>query len=193
MTVIEALRTATESLHRQLEARLCVGARGATTHDYAAFLAGMYGWLAPLESRIWAAPWPREVEAERRCVKTFWLTTDLVAMGRPLAEVYALPRCADRPDVTDEASRYGLAYVIEGSMLGGKVLLQRLARHHPSAYRPRYLQGYGDDTGLLWRAFLVSLEARSASSPAFAATAARAAQHAFRSLDAWFRSQGLSQ
>ena len=60
-------------------------------------------------------------------------------------------------DVRD-ARAWGVAYVIEGSRLGGQVLYRRLAE--PLAPHPlRYLQGAGGQTGARWRAFLESLRA----------------------------------
>lgn len=58
---------------------------------------------------------------------------------------------------------WGLAYVVEGSQLGGQFLYRRLAPRlapHPL----RYLQGTGADTHLRWKAFTRLLNANVQSS-----------------------------
>jgi heme oxygenase len=62
------------------------------------------------------------------------------------------------PDSASPAYRWGVAYVIEGSQLGGAVLHARLAVRlapHPL----RYLRGEAGGPGPRWRAFMIALRA----------------------------------
>lgn len=84
------------------------------------------------------------------------------------------------PSGASAAYRWGVAYVVEGSQLGGAVLYKRLAQQlapHPL----RYLRGAGEaGPGPRWRAFMEALRAgvrgrrrwpRPAPAPAMRSTA----------------------
>ena len=119
------LRAATADLHAAVDARFSGSFEGAAT--YAAFLAALASALVPLERALEASgigqtlpDWPR-----RR--RTEVLLADLAILGA------ALPALAQPPDVKGEARQFGVAYVLEGSRLGGKLLLrQALDREHTS-------------------------------------------------------------
>ncbi|MCW5734077.1 MAG: hypothetical protein KIS73_08125 [Enhydrobacter sp.] len=96
---------------------------------------------------------------------------DLQALGA------ALPREIDPPLVGGEARQFGIVYVLEGSRLGGKLLMRRALAHPDFRVRAatRFLShGAGFD---LWSSFLVRLEASPAVTrePDEAVAGARAA------------------
>lgn len=88
------------------------------------------------------------------------------------------------------AFRWGLAYVVEGSQLGGQVLHRRLAKRlapHPL----RYLQGRGgDQSGARWRDFIGRLHTEVRSADAISAACA-AAGAAFDGLTSDLRAAGV--
>jgi heme oxygenase len=152
---LAALRSATASRHQQLDSGLAIGAPDASLTDYAAHLAMLRAWLAPLQA------WLDGFQDGPRCDQAGRLALidqDLADQGMPPA-----PRTADAPpswpswpSTASAAYRWGVCYVIEGSQLGGAVLHQRL--HERLAPHPlRYLKGIDAGPGPRWRVFMQAL------------------------------------
>jgi heme oxygenase len=154
---VAALRSATASRHQELDSGLPIGAPDASLHDYAAHLAMLRAWLAPLQD--WLAGFadgPQFDQAGRLAL----IGQDLAEPGMPVAPVpsSALQPAAAWPADASPAWRWGVCYVIEGSQLGGAVLYQRL--HERLAPHPlRYLKGDAAGPGPRWRAFMQALRA----------------------------------
>jgi len=182
---LAALRAATAGLHANLEAGLPIARPHAGRAEYAAHIAAMHGWLAPFEASLWGDEWPREIDAAERARKREWLEAD-IEIARADGFLTAPPRCAiAAPSFDTLAQRIGWAYVVEGSTLGGRVLLARLHRTlHP--WPARFLVAYGNEGARRWRDFRAVVE-RKLSLPCEIDEASRAAAQAFESLDAWFR------
>lgn len=186
---LAGMRQRTRSLHIALENTLRIASPAAGRAEYVRHIAAMWGWLQPLESRLWRQRWPAAIEAHRRG-KGRWLRQDIdVARAAGFLDEPP-PLCAHPHDFTQPAVRYGWAYVIEGSMLGGQVLHRQLAaRLHP--WPLRFLQGYGHEAGELWRGFLATL-AEEVRTPAQVDAASEAAAAAFQSVGEWLRGQGAA-
>jgi len=164
------LRAATADLHAKVDARFVRSFEGSAA-DYAGFLSIMAAGLLPAERALERASIHEIVPDwdERR--RATLLLDDLQALGA------APPREADPPLVEGEARQLGIVYVLEGSRLGGKVLLRRALSHPDSRVRAatRYLS-HGADRDL-WSSFLVRLESSAAvnGAPDEAVAGARAA------------------
>lgn len=187
---LAALRARTHALHTGLESRMLLARPGADRGDYARYVAAMRGWLAPLEPALWCAPWPAQIEPAMRACKTGWLDEDLRAARVDGYGDEAAARCDPAPPLDDPATRFGWAYVIEGSMLGGRVLAHRLGSRL-APWPMRFLRGYGEGTGRRWHDFLDAL-AGEVTSAAQIDTAAEAAAHAFGSIGDWFGQRGIA-
>jgi heme oxygenase len=188
-----ALRESTRALHAGLEARLRLATPLAGRAQYADHVAAMWGWMQPIEQRLWNdGSWPSAVEPAARDGKCAWLQEDMRAAAADGFLPHATaPQCMHHEaDLASPAARFGWAYVIEGSMLGGAVLHRRLAARL-APWPMRYLKGYGSDAGRRWRAFLDALE-REIDTPARRMAAAMAAAAAFASIDAWFTERGAA-
>lgn len=174
--VLAALRTATASRHERLDSGLPLSAPLATLDDYAAHLRMVRDWLAPLER--WLAGFADGPLAEPTLPATARISliqADLAEPGMP--EVPPLRPAAAWPPEASAAWRWGVAYVIEGSQLGGAVLYGRLAgalAPHPL----RYLRGEEGGPGPRWRAFMQALRAH-VRAPAEVAEACAGACAAF--------------
>lgn len=181
---LDALRNATRDIHANLEETLAIARPEAGSKDYLSYVAALWGWLAPFETRLWRAEWPAGAGVEFRADKCAWLESDLRKAGLDEDALARIPRSDFAPPLDTLASRLGLAYVIEGAQLGGQVLQKRLARKLASP--SRWLQGYGAETSRNWQAFLAVLEEhlRSESERGEAAATARLA---FENLASWFR------
>ena len=148
---VAALRTATHSLHEQLDHSLPLARADAVLADYAAHLTVLRDWQRAL------APWlTRAIIDSNALVLLEQDLSDCPAQAHALA---ALPV----PDLTalrqvDDGSDgfcWGIAYVVEGSRLGGQVLYRRLSQQlapHPL----RYL-GQRGKTGASWPDILTRL------------------------------------
>lgn len=151
----------------------------------------MWGWMQPLESLLWQAhAWPAFLEPAARAGKCGWLHTDILAARQDGFLPHDPQVCRHDSDLGDPATRFGWAYVIEGSMLGGQVLHKRLA----DKLRPwpmRYLQGYGAEGARRWRDFLAALAAE-VRTPRQVQAASDGAVQAFRSINLWLQRQGAA-
>jgi heme oxygenase len=69
------------------------------------------------------------------------------------------------PAIETKAEALGALYVIEGSTLGGRKILQALRSQGVSTNDLHFLDPYGKDAGVNWRMFLGVLERETAPNP----------------------------
>lgn len=189
-SALNEMRIATRDLHDSLEKTLIVTLPRAGRTEYVAYIAALWGWIAPFEEGLWAADWPDEMTAAHRGGKRRWIESDLHAAQLDQAAILGIPVSPFMPALGSLPERFGLAYVLEGAQLGTQVLRKRLA---PSlgGWSPRWLQGYGPDTSTYWRIFVECAE-RHLDTPQSRQTAALAARRAFEDLGNWLRLRGVA-
>ncbi|WP_076997744.1 biliverdin-producing heme oxygenase [Variovorax sp. KK3] len=151
--VLQALRTATSELHERLDSRLPLARDDASLQDYVKHLRVLRPWLIDLRQAL--AGQGAELDAVTRHMdaKLADLDLDLAQAGAPAdADAPARGGPAEHGPGTS-AYAWGLAYVVEGSQLGGVVLHKRL-RERLAPHALRYL-GAGEDPGVAarWREF----------------------------------------
>ncbi|MFF7396115.1 biliverdin-producing heme oxygenase [Achromobacter sp. NPDC008082] len=182
--VHQVLREGTRERHETLDQGLALTGGDIDRGDYLNYLRALLGWLEPLEQQLWRLDWPGSLQAPVRAGKSDWLRADLAAAG----DTAPVPQCADAPQLhTADAYALGVAYVVEGSQLGGRFLAKHLADVTP-ALPLRYLRGYGEQVGPMWKAFLQFLDSE-AGAQGREAHALQGARDAFDSLTIWLRSQ----
>ena len=186
--VREALRQATAPLHAEVDAALPLARPSPTLADYREHLQLLCDWTAALR-RL-------PGDAARLDAQAAALGTDLAGCDRLLGAAAAPANAQPLVDIASAsigdptAFGWGVAYVIEGSQLGGQVLYRRLAE--PLAPHPlAYLQGAGRDTGAHWKAFLAALREQVAS-PAQVQAACDGAVAAFALLLRLHRQAGVA-
>ncbi|MBV6846384.1 MULTISPECIES: biliverdin-producing heme oxygenase [Xanthomonas] len=155
-----ALRHATQDAHRLVEAVPLMQALAQGRVDSAAYVqilrrhhalltgfeAQLGNWLATLVGNGWH--YRRRVPA---------LRDDLRALGQQPDLPAALPASAD------DAARWGMLYVIEGSQLGGRVIARSVRKQQPAlAGALRYFE-MADDDPAGWRRFQAALDRRLAT------------------------------
>lgn len=178
-TTLAALRAATRHMHATLDARLRL-AHQPSTRDVRLYLTAMLGFLGPVERVLWEHPSRARLEPGRRRAKARWLRADLARLGAEALEAEAeVPRAA-----REASGGLGVAYVLEGSTLGGRVLARR-----PALAGWRFFEGYGDDTGSLWRALVAELE-RVGKAPQARAAIVAGAVEAFEAITSWLGARG---
>lgn len=134
-------------------------------------------WEPALRGRV-----PESLLAPRR--KLPLLQHDLRCLGVGEGRLLALPRCLAAIRLgASEADAAGALYVMEGSVLGGRIISRslRAAPWHPPQ-RLLYWDPYGDDTSRRWSETLAYLESLP---PAQSDAIVRSAAATFGVLQAW--------
>lgn len=191
LSVRSTLRAATHDDHQALEETAIMR---ALTSDrlardrYAEILRVLLGWYLsaePLIHDILANTGVPEVD-ERR--KTPWLRNDLILLEGYWGRVETAPPL--RLGSVEEA--LGALYVIEGSTLGGAVIVGDLRERLGDPGAPvRFFENYGTERGRMWRVFLDHLEVALAK-PAALEAGITGALAAFRSLRSWVERRSAS-
>lgn len=178
--ILAALRESTTSRHAVLDHAMPLAQAAPTLAHYRAHLTLLRHWLAPIEA--WQARFadgPQDPALLPPSPHLPQIDADLddpKLPGAPIAMQAPPAWFAD----AGAAYRWGVAYVIEGSRLGGTVLYRRLADRlapHPL----RYLHGDGVPPGPRWQQFLRVLR-EQVQSPAAITEACAGACDAFDSL-----------
>lgn len=173
----DALRQATAHLHAAVDVGMPLSRPAVTLADYHQHLCLLRDWVQALR----ALPLPADrLDAEAAALNLDVQTCErLRGCDSPARRAFPDEPAAHIAGDAD-ALAWGVAYVIEGSRLGGQMLYRRLAE--PLAPHPlQYLQGAGARTGAHWRAFLDALRV-ALDTPARVQTACDGAVLAFEQL-----------
>jgi heme oxygenase len=149
---IERLREATLGLHRQLEDDLDVVAQLSSEPGRGAMLARYHDFYAGGDAilGVWVGGKPDfdgflHARANR-------LRDDL--RTRRVTATAPSPR----PPIENYNEALGFLYVIEGSALGGRLILRQLAARHIEVTGLGFLDPHGDQAGAFWRRLLKVLD-----------------------------------
>ncbi len=183
------LRTHTATAHEALESGLNLLRSDLTRADYVRLLHAFNGYLAPWLEQV-RRHLPEDIgsllDGRRHLAR---LDADLQRLddGAPSA------RCEALPAIDDFASALGSSYVIEGSMLGARVVGPELQRRFglTAADGCAYFSGDGDATGRRWSQFRALLDTRLRVDEH--AAAIEAANQTFATLLNWFRSREVAR
>jgi heme oxygenase len=157
-TVIEALRDATRSRHESLASSPGMSRLfecDYTIAEYRAHLERLLGFFEPLEN---AASHRANAEGSPSVVRRSTdLREDLRIMGASAHDIDAIDRCQRLPSFAPGGLR-GYTYVVLGSTLGAKIIVEQLRTVLGPTASFRF---YGDENGLYqaaWSAFRSDLE-----------------------------------
>jgi heme oxygenase len=179
LDVLTALRQATAQRHAELDSRTPLAAEAPDLRAYHDHLRLLEAWLAPIQRWLERDGDPAGGGPQATLARRDYLGLIRADLAHPaLAGMPSAVRAedADWPDDGGAAYRWGVAYVIEGSQLGGAVLYKRLAQRlapHPLDY----LRGEGSP-GPRWQQFLAGLRG-AVSTPEQIEDACRGARQAF--------------
>jgi heme oxygenase len=173
---LAAVRAATSARHAALDAGLPIGREGAGLPDVVAHLAMLRDWLVPmvawLERDADASPGFARLRGGLADVRH-----DIAALqGKGIDVPAPRPAPAARTRRTTPAFHWGVAYVIAGSSLGGRLLARRLA----PVLAGLPLRMFRDDASVAagWREFLQAFES-AVRGPAAIEAACEGARMAF--------------
>ncbi|NUY82136.1 biliverdin-producing heme oxygenase [Flavobacterium sp. MAH-1] len=155
---VEALRNETSIAHKKLE-QLPVSAailsRDVTTSDYGRYLRLMHDVVSSLERNVHPLISDVISDIDHR-KKADHLKRDLHTIGFEPSENTNDPFI--QADLTVPLS-LGIAYVVEGSTLGGRFILKNIQQTlgFDENSGATYFAGYGNKTGSMWKTFLEQL------------------------------------
>lgn len=178
LDVVARLKVETQALHEEVERVVRIGAPEAGPDVYRWYLEKLFGFHRPVEERLGTRALPYAFDARR---KAPLLEADLLALGVAPGQ---LPDCEVLPLIDSVSSALGVAYVLEGASLGGKVLQRAWAQRVP-AEAMHYLGVYGDQVGDRWREFREVI--RQQVPVHEVAACVEGAQATFTTLIRWFR------
>jgi len=170
------LRFATAAAHSNLERTLATRGYFDTRDGYIDYLRRFHAFHDEAERFLDAGRAGQFIPDWEERRRAYLARIDLQTLGEsaplPAAPSGLLPRLSGVEQVL------GVAYVLEGSTLGGAFLLKQLAPLGISAsHGGSYLASYGNERGKMWQKFLATLE--EAHSHVQAAAVASAALRAF--------------
>lgn len=113
------------------------------------------------------------------------LTADMLGLGSSRAVIHQLPRFEST--ITNLYQAHGMAYVLEGSCLGGQVICRCLKQRAASAIQQntRFYFGYGDATQQHWRCFCQYMESQELTGDQMQ-MAVDSANATFAEIEHWF-------
>lgn len=154
---IATLRETTLPAHKRLESlpiSEAIISHGLTKSTYLQYLSLMYVVIRDVEEQVFPAVAEIVPDIEAR-KKRHMIEADLKQLGGDtLTELHL-----NKPnDTITPAFAMGMMYVIEGSTLGGRVILKNVERTLRTDIRQAtsYFSGYGERTGSLWKTFVDS-------------------------------------
>jgi heme oxygenase (biliverdin-IX-beta and delta-forming) len=155
--VLERLRADTRSLHESVEKRVDLLHRCATKEAYRGLLVQMFGLHAAIETVLSRLDWSAAGIDLARRRKTHLIRADLTFLDGAEAEEKAQPPLVGDcvPEARTLAEGFGCLYVVEGSTLGGQVILQQLKKtlNMGQGNGASFFASYGREVGSMWRAF----------------------------------------
>jgi heme oxygenase len=184
-SLAECLRAESKARHASIERTLLpLLSPGLTLDGYRTILEALLGFFEPLEARlIRVAGVPPE--------KALRLRRDLRALGASEAELTALPSCCAIPRIDGARRALGCMYVLEGAMLGGRIIARKVQQHLSidAAHGGAFFHGHGGDTAAVWERFVVGLNRQP---PPFEDVLA-ATLETFESLENWLLARGAAK
>lgn len=149
------LRDATADIHDRLEKQLPVMDPSFSRDDYRRLLERMFGFYEPIEESMAEAirrdAWELEFSARR---KVNALKHDLLSLGHTRESLERIPRAALLPKVLTREEFIGVSYVLEGSTLGGNVIVRQLKRRWGAEWEASQFFGiYGAGVHEKWQEF----------------------------------------
>lgn len=150
------IKQATKTAHQNLEKQVVLKLKAIRNHaDYAEFLKRFYSYFNMLEKAI--KPYlTQEVLPDYSQRRTSsYLKDDIEALGSDTVE---LPLAA-APKINSEQEALGALYVMEGSVMGGSIIVQMLAKHGITD-GISFFSGYGPKTNEMWTTFTQILNTR---------------------------------
>lgn len=151
------IKEATKEAHQQLEKKVVLKLKSIRSNaDYADLLKHFYAYFNAVEHAI--RPYITTAVlpdiAERR--HSGYLKADIEELGAGTGELPVVTV----PQISSVVEALGALYVMEGSIMGGSIIVQMLAKYGVTK-GVSFFSGYGEATGQMWGKFIAVLNAQA--------------------------------
>lgn len=155
--MIDLLRFRTATHHRGLESDLRIKERLSRAETRGPLIVGYNTFYSEYEALLRPHLWDMSdlTFFSRFRSRKMPSTTELAGPGKSSVDLVS-------PAVGTRAEALGAMYVLEGSTLGGKIILKTLRSRGVSTGELHFLDPYGKQAGAMWRTFLSILERETA-------------------------------
>lgn len=164
---IQNLRAATADCHKQLELNnLSQTLLSDTVNEniYCTYLTRLYSFLKGFEQYVYPELVHHFSNINDR-KKAHFIKEDFKALGIHLDKRTLLNEAFFSDTYPDFYLAAGALYVLEGSTLGGQIIVKHLQKAMPPGFvNTAYFSGYQHRTGSMWKQFLQQLTALPQSS-----------------------------
>jgi heme oxygenase len=184
------LRARTAPLHTQAEALLGLPDSVYNRQDYCRLLERLFGLYEPLEQVFRSFDdWTRIGLALEGHPHVARLSDDLIALGSDPRRVPRVPATM-LPELPSFPHALGALYVLEGSLLGGRIILRALEPRLGSiiAGATGFFTGHGAQAGPIWQAFRATLDSFDRLRPGVREDVLLGAENLYRAMLSWFQS-----
>lgn len=159
---IQNLRASTTDCHKQLELNnLSQALLSNNVNDaiYCSYLIQLYSFVKGFEQYTYPKLSQHFLNINDR-KKALFIEEDLKALGIAFEKHTLLEEAFFRDTYSDVYLAAGALYVLEGSTLGGQIIVKHLHKAMTSGFvNTAYFSGYQQRTGSMWKEFLQQLTA----------------------------------
>jgi heme oxygenase len=195
LDIIAVLKEGTRRQHEAIERIMPFFRNDFSSEDYIRVIKAFLGFFEPVERELASIPtWHLSgLDLDQR-LRSNLLRDDLLSLGVSTSDIAVIPRCADLPNLASIDEGFGCLYVLEGSTLGGQLIARQVQTLVTTSKETgaMFFQGYGSQTGAMWRDFCSNLRSHAHSSKNQTAILA-AAESTFKKLETWMRKAGFSE
>lgn len=187
---LENLRQATAQSHKDLEdlpLSASIMNPDVSNSEYAAYLGLMHDVTADTEENIF--PLLEDIIPDlKQRAKAHCIDTDLRVLHIDNTATHSRPITRNLKEIS-AGFALGIMYVVEGSSLGGRVILKNItaALGYDAENGASYFAGYGGQTGSYWKNFLSALSQYETDNQC-ASEIIKGANFTFDAINAHFRS-----
>lgn len=160
LTAHESLKSATTAAHHSIEKVMGPYFMQPSKENYREMIQNYAAFYENLENRFrHFSDLNDELQLDQRLQKSAWLKDDLSKLEdqQPKMGTDVPIKIDDQKlRLKSKAEFLGALYVIEGSTLGGQILLKRFKETLgvSESEGGKFFSGYGPETGVMWRRFL---------------------------------------
>ncbi|MFA9213198.1 MAG: biliverdin-producing heme oxygenase [Candidatus Methylacidiphilales bacterium] len=159
---IQNLRASTADCHKQLELNNLSQAllsNNVNEAIYCSYLIQLYSFVKGFEQFVYPALFNHFLNINDR-KKALFIEEDLKALDIAIDKGTLLDEAFFSNTYTDVYMAAGALYVLEGSTLGGQIIVKHLQKAMPTGFVSiTYFSGYQQKTGGMWKEFLQQLTA----------------------------------
>ena len=159
---LQNLRAFTADCHKQLEQNslsLALLSDAVNENIYSTYLARLYSFVKGFEQYVYPALSNHFLNINDR-KKAQFIEEDVKALCIAIDKGTLLEEAFFSNTYPDVYMAAGALYVLEGSTLGGQIIVKHLQKAMPAGFvNAAYFSGYQQRTGSMWKEFLEQLTA----------------------------------